>query len=266
MTDWADHIARGRRIVEPLLWILSAALVALMLAATTALALWLDQEYGRDDALKDAVLIDLSALPPAEMLASLPQKPEPPPPEVEEPAETPPEQLVEEVAEPEPIPEPEPVVTPEPKPEVKPEPKPEVKPAPKPEVKPEPKPKAKTEPKPKAKKAAAEPKPQKATPKAGAPSTAKGAVSANADAKWIRKAQGQLSKHMHRKAFHGRGVTVTLLVKITGSGQITSVSLKRSSGDPELDAKVVAHLSRKGAVAAPPDGQAKTVTLPTVLQ
>ena len=89
MTDWADHMLRGRRWADAVLWTLCAAIIALCLAAGTAFAMWLDLQAGQDQALEDAVLIDLASLPATTALAEVPEVPQPeaettPPDEIEE--------------------------------------------------------------------------------------------------------------------------------------------------------------------------------------
>ncbi len=89
MTDWADHMLRGRRWADAVLWTLCAAIIALCLAAGTAFAMWLGLQAGQDQALEDAVLIDLASLPATTALAEVPEVPQPeaettPPDEIEE--------------------------------------------------------------------------------------------------------------------------------------------------------------------------------------
>ena len=60
----------------------------------------------------------------------------------------------------------------------------------------------------------------------------------------------------------GRGCAVASV----RAGNVIGVSARQSSGDAALDAAVVAQMSRKGSVAAPPDGQGTTLTLPITLR
>ena len=259
MTDWTEHLARGRRWAEAAFWILAAVMVALSLAAGTALALWLDVSAGTKSAQEITIIIDLNALPPVEALAELPP--------VEEVTAEP---------EPEPAPEPPPVIkaaipdplAPDPLapvPEVKPEPKVERKPDPRP--KPEVKPKAKKEAKPKA-----EPKPKKTAKaetrmQAGAVGSkaSKGKATANARAKWHAKVQSQLTRQLQKKSFKAKGTKLTLRIKVAADGSF-SAAVASSSGKADLDAAVMAQLRRLGRLAVPPDGQAETLRLPVVLR
>ncbi|MFD1807668.1 hypothetical protein ACFSHQ_04400 [Gemmobacter lanyuensis] len=147
MTDWSDHLSRSRRSLEPLFWVLAAATVAMLAAASAALALWLDPEFGQKDAESRVVVIDLTTLPPVEMVAAEP----PPAPARPGPARAGTRSSAKAPA-PDPEPAPKPVVKPvlkpdaQPQSEPKPKPKPDPEPAPKPKPKPDPKPKAEKKP------------------------------------------------------------------------------------------------------------------------
>lgn len=164
MTDWAEQIARGRAWLETALWLLAAAIIALMMSGAMALSSWLTVSMGREVPPSQAMIIDLTELPVTEAVAEDAAPPAPPavdqmeevapqaepipePEPMVEPAPEPvvervPEPVVEPVPEQEPMPEPEPVVQPMPEPEPEPvaEPLPEPIPQPEPAKLPEPKP------------------------------------------------------------------------------------------------------------------------------
>ena len=262
MTDWTEHLARGRRWAEAAFWMLAAVMVALSLAAGAALAVWLDVDIGTNSAKETTIIIDLNALPPVEALAQLSAVSEPEPQAEPEPAPEP---------TPEPIPEPPPPVTkadvPDPlasPPPPKPEPKPKAEPKPKPEVKPTKPKRAEAKPR---KPAKADAKPETPRMQAGSAGfkASKGQASANARAKWHAKVQAQLTRQLQKKSFKAKGTRLTLRVKVAGDGSFTA-SLASSSGKADLDAAVVAQLSRLGRLAVPPDGKAETLRLPVVLR
>lgn len=261
MTDWAEHLSRGRRWVETLLWTLAAAVVALAVAAGAALAVWLDLRAGQQDALEEAVLIDLNTLPPAQALAEVPEVPQPEA-EVTPPEEIDPPDEVEEITPK--LTEAEPAITPDeiepPQMEDPPEELPQVAstlpepppppPKPKREVKPEPK----REPKP-AKVAEAKP-PAPAPQKASAPVAArKGAATADARARWRSKAVSQVSGYLKRKSYNSSAGSLVVSFRVDGGGRISGVSLRSSSGDAAVDAAVVARIRQLGKVTPPPDGK-----------
>lgn len=270
-----DTLATPRRApwVDLLHWLGAAGAMALIFAAGTALALRLDPQAGRPDALADAVLIELAPLPPTEALASLPSPAAPPPPEVlpkPQPVPAEPEAVQPEPSvppEPAPIPEPEPVAQPEPAATAQ-----QLNPLPRP--KPRPQRVAEAEPSPKKAKKPATPK-QKVKPQAppaaakvggGTARAAKGSAPADALAQWERKVQGQLAGYLRRKSFGAKTAQMALAIRIDAQGTITSIQTQRSSGDAALDARVVAHLSGKRAVAATPSGKGTTLYLPVQLR
>lgn len=278
MIDWPDQIARGRRLAEALAWLASGVLVALVMAMGAALALWLPPMQGRDVPASPVMVIDLTPLPPAPELA---EQPEAAPPTVPPAAEPEPQPL----PQPEPKPEPEPLTEPEPTPKpapvAKPDPapvkapaEPPKQPAPKKAEKPAAKPKPQepaAQPKPPAKsKPAAEPRatsPKAQKPaQAGASASARGTASPDALAAWKRKVAAQLDRHLRRKTFGARAARLTATLRIDGGGTILGVSLAQSSGNAALDARVTAALAAKGRVAAPPDGQPATLSVPVALR
>lgn len=272
-----DTLATPRRApwVDLLHWLGAAGAMALIFAAGTALALRLDPQAGRPDALAEAVLIELAPLPPTEALASLPSPAAPPPPEVL-PEPQPLATAAPEAVQPEPSVPPEPAPIPEPEPVAQPEPEPaataqQLKPLPRP--KPRPQRVAEAPPAPKKAKTPATPK-QKVQPPPHAPAltgggtarAAKGTAPADALAQWERKVQGQLAGYLRRKSFGAKPAQMALAIRIDAQGTITSIQTQRSSGDAALDARVVAHLSGKRAVAATPSGKGTTLYLPVQLR
>ncbi|MFZ0097889.1 MAG: TonB family protein [Gemmobacter sp.] len=271
MTDWADHMLRGRRWVDAVLWTLCAAIIAMCLAAGTAFAMWLDLRAGQDQALEDAVLIDLASLPATTALAEVPEVPQPE-------AETIPPDEIEDASFEEPAPE-----TPKVEPDTfePPEPAeapaladpqdalpqvastlPEPTPPPK---KPTPRPKkvAKAEPAPK-KPVETKAAPQKA--QAGTEAARKGSANAKERARWHAKVAAQLGRHLKRKSWEGDRTSLAVSLRVDGNGRITGLSLASSSGDAALDAAVIAHLNRLGKVTAPPDGLGEPLQLPVNLR
>jgi protein TonB len=189
-------------------------------------------------------------------------------PVLEEVAEIKPEEIVpEEVAE-----EAEPVV-----PDLVEAPLPEVAmlvPEPKPifeEPKPvETKPEAKKTPEPK-KKVAAKPKPKQReapdlarsaqnAPKAAAPSASKGGTGSSlSPAKWASQVRARIVRASRSTRGTGR---VMISFAVSSSGQISSVSVSGSSGDPNLDRAAVSIVRRASPVPAPPPGVSRNVTVP----
>lgn len=269
MTDWAEHLARGRRRAEALLWLLAAAVVALVVAAGAALAAWLDVRAGLHDALEEAVLIDLNTLPPAEALAEVPEVPQPeaeaaPPEEI-----TPPEEM-EDIAPP--LAEAEPAVTPEeiapPQMDDPPEELPQVVstlPEPPP---PPPKPKREVKRAPKPEKLAEAKPPAPAPQQASAPAAArKGAVSASEEARWKSKVSAQFSRQVKRKSYAAdTELSLVVAFRIEASGAVSRVSLRRSSGNATVDAAVLAQLHKLGKVAAPPGAKYWDIAVPLVVR
>lgn len=304
MTDWAEQVARKRGLLESVLWILAAAVVALVLSATVALTALLDVRMGRDEAEPDALMVDLTAMPVTEMVAEEPaeeapeHQPEPvdepeafrtPEPEAEPDPVRPPEPEVEPVREPlpEPIPQPElltetlPVPDPPPpppEPEVVVQTDPEVRPKPRPEPPKEPPKEQVRKPDPPKKEPVRTAEPRKTAPattseakpsaasSGGAVASARGGASPDAVARWKRKVLGQLDSHMRRKRFDASRREVVLAIRIDGAGQVLGVSIHASSGLPDIDSQLVRHAGRRGSVAAPPDGKGTTLLVPITMR
>lgn len=81
-------------------------------------------------------------------------------------------------------------------------------------------------------------------------------------AKWQAKVQGQLARHAKRKRLKAGGAAVTVILSVSGAGQITGLRLSGSTGKADLDSALTSHLARLGQVAAPPNGQKVTLHLP----
>lgn len=158
-------------------------------------------------------------------------------------------------AEPEPQPEP----APKPKPQVKAQPKPKPQPAPKPAPKPQPKAKAKPTNKPKT----AQPGSQTliaagqgGTQQEGQRGSAKvKALSAGKEAKllsqWGAKIRSRVGKRTKRPKGVKGGTALVKLV-VAPSGQLLSVSLTKSSGNPVLDQAVLSAVRSNGSFPKAP--------------
>ncbi|ASV85134.1 MULTISPECIES: energy transducer TonB family protein [Ochrobactrum] len=263
-------------------WI-GAGIIVLSVHAAGAYAVHLTKEEDQPDGAQvAAMVIELAPEPEApmeEVASEAPQQETAAEPE----EQVEPEPVPEEIKEPEPEPEPEPVKEPEevipdvveaPKPEVavplpieKPEPKPEKKvEKPKPE---KPKPVQKVE-KPKPKKA----EPAKETRQASAPrmdvdagakavanrrgdNNASAGVSSN---KWQAKLYSHLlrrTRSLQRKAGSGVKGTAQVAFVVDPSGNILSVRLVGSSGNPTVDQLAVEATRNSSPVPAPPAAIAK---------
>lgn len=263
-------------------WI-GAGIIVLSVHAAGAYAVHMAQEEDQPDGAQvAAMMIELAPEPEApmeEVASEAPQQETAAEPE----EQVEPEPVPEEIKEPEPEPEPEPVKEPEevipdvveaPTPEVavplpieKPEPKPEKKvEKPKPE---KPKPVQKVE-KPKPKKA----EPAKETRKASAPrmdvdagakaaanrrgdNNASAGVSSN---KWQAKLYSHLlrrTRSLQRKAGSGVKGTAQVAFVVDPSGNILSVRLVGSSGNPTVDQLAVEATRNSSPVPAPPAAIAK---------
>lgn len=204
--------------------------------------------------------------------------PEPPPEPVEEP---PPEEVVEPLEpEPEPVQPPEPEIA-EPLPEPPPEPVEEVDPleqemlaalenveVPLPVTRPSPPPPPKKEPpkrakqQPQAAKAATEAKLQaKQSNRTAASRTSEGSSAPSiSTAKWEQRVHTKISRIVKSRKCPGNGV-VSFSIRIDGSGNITSVSLRKSSGKPSIDSHIVAGVQRASPVAATPAGDVRSLQI-----
>ncbi|MBA4786310.1 MAG: energy transducer TonB [Rhizobiales bacterium] len=209
----------------------------------------------------------------------LPEPVEPPPPE--EVAELEPVKPEPEPVEPEPIEQPEPEIT-ETIPEPAPEPVEEVDPleqqmiaaldnveVPLPIMRPPPPPEPKKEP---PKRAKPQPQAAKASQKAklqtrqadrtAATQTSQGTSRPSESlASWHNKVRGKLNRYATARNCPGTG-TVTARLRIDGSGNISAVSVSRSSGDARVDDYIVSAIHRASPVAAPPPGEGGALQVP----
>lgn len=218
--------------------------------------------------------------PPPEPVPE-PEPVEPPPPEeIAEPVEPPPPE------EPVELPEPEPEITetiPEPVEEIDPietqmlaalenveVPLPVSRPPPvekKVEVKKDPPKKTVRKPPPQASKAAEKAKVQarQSDRTAARQTTAGSSRSSVSPAKW----QSRLMAHLERRKRYpasakskGQQGTAYVRFQIDNGGNVTSISLSRSSGHAALDQEVVSMVKRASPVPAPPPGASKTIVAP----
>ncbi len=264
-------------------WI-GAGIIVLSVHAAGAYAVSMNQDEDQPDGAQvAAMVVEFAPEPEApmeEMVSEAPQQET-----AAEPVEEPqPEPVVEEIKEPEPEPEPEVIEEPEevipdiveaPKPEVavpapveKPEPKIEKPKEEKPKVE-KPKPVKKVE-KPKPKKAEKAPETREASaPRMDVDSGAKAVANRRGDNnasagvssnKWQSKLYSHLlrrTRSLQRQA--GRGVKGTAQVAfvVDQSGNILSVKLARSSGNPTVDELAVQATRNSSPVPAPPAAIAK---------
>lgn len=194
-------------------------------------------------------------------------QPEPPPLEempepVQETTQTIPEQIPEPVEEQltmlEHVEVPLPAVRPAPVP-----PKPEVakRPEPKPEKKAE---QRKPKPQPPAAKAAIQAKAevQESTRTAAAATSSAVGTSSASPARWQAKLAAHLARQRGKCPANGRGSTAYVNFRIDASGNLTGVSLARSSGFGDFDDYMVDLVRRASPVPAPPAGIGNKVTVP----
>jgi protein TonB len=262
---------------------LGAGIIVLSVHAAGAYAVHMTRDEDQPDGAQiAAMVIELAPEPEAPMEEQVSEAPQ------QETAAEPeeqvePEPVPEEIKEPEPEPEPEPVQEPEevvpdvveaPKPEVavplpieKPEPKPEKKvEKPKPE---KPKPVQKVEkPKPKKAEKAKETK-QASAPRMDVDSGAKAVANRRGDNnasagvssnKWQSKLYSHLlrrTRSLQRKAGNGVKGTAQVTFVIDSSGNILSVKLAGSSGNPTVDQLAVEATRNSSPVPAPPAAIAK---------
>lgn len=282
MSDWGAHLGRGRKIAETAAWVGAGSAVALCIAASAALATWFDRRDG--DGMAQTILIDL---PPIEAVADAPSVQPEASAEMPESADAPetdappeePQEIAEDLPEPEQPDLPPPEEMAEALPDTTPPPEPEPEPVKPPEVVlPKPKPAEVKEPKPKTERRQAkaekpaEEKPREAKPRksqASQASSASGGAAAGSAtpsemAKWKSRVQQVLAKHMRRKSYGYRG-NVTLVIYTSGSGQVTKVELSSSTGNGAADAALRNHAAR-AKLPPSPRGSAEVLTLPVSLR
>jgi protein TonB len=184
--------------------------------------------------------------------------------------------------EPEPVQPPEPEIA-EPLPEPPPEPVEEVDPleqqmmaalenveVPLPMTRPSPPPPPKKEPpkrvvkqQPQASKAATEAKLQvKQSNRTAASRTAEGSAAPSATpARWMSRVRARLMRNARRCPGNDVG-TAAIRFSFDTGGNITSVSLSRSSGSPQIDDYLVSAVQRSSPIPAPPAGATRQLTQP----
>lgn len=282
MSDWGAHLGRGRKIAETAAWVGAGSAVALCIVASTALATWFDRREG--EGMAQTILIDL---PPIEAVADAPSvQPEASAempentdaPETDAPPEEP-QDIADDLPEPEQPDLPPPEEIAEALPDTTPPPEPEPEPVKPPEVVlPKPKPAEVKEPKPKTEKKQAkaekpaEEKPRDAKARKSQASqaaqasggAAAGSATPSEMAKWKSRVQQALAKHMRRKSYGYRG-NVTLVIYTSGSGQVTKVELSNSTGNGAADAALRNHAAR-AKLPPSPRGAAEVLTLPVSLR
>ncbi|MDH2326776.1 TonB family protein [Cereibacter sp. SYSU M97828] len=263
--DWHAWLGPDARRREWLGWTGAAISVAAMLAATTALALQLENREGLKDASEEAILLDLEApapAPPALAMSApapdVPQVDAPEAPELIEEDPTPPEPVAEE----EPLPEPEEVAElPEPEPdEIA---LPDAPPPPPPKVKPRERPERvveREEPRREPVREAAAPPPQQRQQAAPSQSqgTAQNAVSAgqlrNLEMQWGGAIRSRVERQLRSSRETG---AVNVSVVVTRGGDLVSAAIQRSSGIQTLDQQALRAVQRVGRFPAAPDALTK---------
>jgi len=190
-----------------------------------------------------------------------PKKPEPKKPEPKKPEPKKPEPKKPEPKKPEPKP-------PEPK---KPEPKPAPKPTPKPTTKTEPKPAPKPEPKPQPKPAPSSARDELARiaaeelstvtpqqPQAAATATEATATASEISASFVALIQQTVVNYWSRPPSARNGMEVELAIQLVPTGEVVSVTIIRSSGNPAFDNSAVNAVRKAGAfpeLQQLPDGE-----------
>ena len=126
--------------------------------------------------------------------------------------------------------------------------------------KPEPKKKVAARPKPKLQEAPDLAKSAQNAPKTAAPSASKGGTGSSVSpAKWASQVRARIVRASRSARGTGR---VMVSFAVSSSGQISSVSVSGSSGDPDLDRAAVSIVRRASPVPPPPPGVNRSVTVP----
>lgn len=302
MSDPTSHSSRKGRIGELALWSTAGVIMLTAHLGAAAALLRQDPLPAADMGPPAAIMIELAAEPEAanteedqvaedqldaeevaskqlEPVETPPEPtPEPPPEPVEEP---PPEEVVEPVEpEPEPVQPPEPEIA-EPLPEPPPEPVEEVDPleqemlaalenveVPLPVTRPSPPPPPKKEPpkrakqQPQASREAREAKLQtKQANRTAASRTSEGSAAPSVSpAGWMSKVRSRIVRNA-RRCPGGEG-TAAIRFTFDNSGNITGVSLSRSSGSSQTDDYLVSAVQRSSPIPAPPAGATRQLTQP----
>lgn len=289
MTLATPRSSRAGRLGELALWS-SAAMVVLTAHIAAAVLLRQEPDALAEPGPPAAIMIELAAEPEAanteedqiateevdsEEVASRQLEPveEPPAEPLPDPVEPPPPEEVAEPIEPEPEPEPEPEIT-KTIPQPPPEPVEEIDPieeqmiaalddveVPLPVSRPPPPPEPKKQPpkrvqkQPQASKAAQQAKLQaKPSERTAASQTTAGSSRPSVSpAKWKSRVQAKIARNARRCPGNDTG-TAAVRFSFDGSGNITNVSLSRSSGNSAIDNYIVAAVRRASPIPAPPAG------------
>jgi protein TonB len=125
---------------------------------------------------------------------------------------------------------------------------------------PEPKKKVAAKPKPKQQEAPDLARSAQNARKEAAPSASKGGTGSSlSPAKWASQVRARIVRASRSTRGTGR---VMISFAVSSSGQISSVSVSGSSGDPNLDRAAVSIVRRASPVPAPPPGVSRNVTVP----
>ncbi|MCJ8507653.1 TonB family protein [Rhizobium lemnae] len=291
-----------RRLGEAALWTGAGSLVLTAHLAAAAVLLRHEPEESGDLAPPAAIMIELAAVPEAaateetvvsedtqdslevkteqsepveqaELTPDAQPVPKPEPPQIEEKAEpvqettqTIPQEILEPVEQPveqqltifEHAEVPLPTARPSP---VTPRPVVAQKPEPKPEKKVE---QRQPKPQPPAAKAAVQAKAdvQESTRTAAAATSSTTGTSSVSPAKWQAKLAAHLARQRGKCPANGRGSTAYVSFRIDGGGNLSAVSLARSSGFGDFDDYIVDLVRRASPVPPPPSGIGNKVTVP----
>ena len=270
MSDWSSCHSRSRAILEYLAWLLSAALVMLLVASSTALAMWFQRNVGLGN--QPVTIVSLAPLEatavgeepgPAPITTdAAPDAPDAP--DLDEELPTPEtvteeqpdfdqpdlpdlEELAENLPDTTPPPEPEPEVQ---KAEVE-KPKPVER---KKVVKKKQAEVAKQVQEEKGKKSHAQTAQQ-----SGGASAAGSRAMLSAMQKWQSRVQTILHRRVGGHGF-GAGGEVVLVIRVTADGAIAGVTISGTTGNATADTKIAAR-ARGAQLPPPPDGQARSLTL-----
>ncbi|PZR00117.1 MAG: energy transducer TonB [Cereibacter sphaeroides] len=273
VADWTASLSGRHHAADAAAWTLSAVVVAAALAGGVALALWLERQAGNEDAIEEAMLIDLPPQPPPPAMTAAAEA-APDQPQVEAPDQTEPTEisetipdLPEEITPPEAPPPPEQtelaqltdlpmdsLAPPPPPPEPEPVVEEEKEKPPEPEPKPEPKPKVEKK---------KLPAPSVASRKTNAQSSATGEGQVSVSAGQMRDLKATwgaaIRKRVERRKSYPSGAgnasgTATVRIVVSRGGGLSSVSLSRSSGNPALDDAAVRAVRSAGSFPAAPTG------------
>lgn len=84
-------------------------------------------------------------------------------------------------------------------------------------------------------------------------------------AQWMTRVRTKIARYARKCPGGGRGI-VTVRFSFDGSGNITSASVSRSSGDAEIDNHIVSAVQKSSPIPTPPSGVASHLTQPVTCQ